>query len=41
VQGASHGRYLRTLGPEFIADVETCGTLDSRDRAFELEPGDG
>jgi len=29
VQGASQGRYLRSLGPSFAADVEFCATLDS------------
>jgi 2-phosphosulfolactate phosphatase len=37
VQGASHGRYLRALGPEFARDVEFCGELDSLDAAWELE----
>lgn len=36
VQGASHGRYLRTLGPDYAADVEICGQLDSIGRAFDL-----
>ena len=36
VQGSSHGRYLRTLGADFAADVEYCGRLDALDRAFEL-----
>ncbi len=35
VQGASHGRYLRALGPEYARDVERCGALDLLDRAFE------
>jgi len=34
VEGSSHGRYLRSLGPEFARDVEFCGTLDVVDRAF-------
>lgn len=29
VQGASQGRYLRSLGPAYAADVEFCATLDS------------
>ncbi len=36
VEGSSHGRYLRSLGPEFAADVEFCARLDAIDRAFEL-----
>ena len=36
VQGSSHGRYLRTLGPEYAADVEACCQLDSIGRAFDL-----
>lgn len=36
VQGSSHGRYLRTLGPEYAADVEICCRLDSVGQAFEL-----
>lgn len=36
VQGASHGRYLRTLGPEYAADVDYCCQLDSIGRVFEL-----
>jgi 2-phosphosulfolactate phosphatase len=39
VQGASHGRYLRTLGPDFAADVEVCCRLDSIDRVFDLGAG--
>ncbi len=35
VQGSSHGRYLRTLGPEYAADVEFCARLDSVGQAFE------
>jgi 2-phosphosulfolactate phosphatase len=33
VQGSSHGRYLRALGPAFARDVETCAALDVLDRA--------
>jgi 2-phosphosulfolactate phosphatase len=36
VQGAAHGRYLRTLGPEFARDVEFCAGLDALDQAFEF-----
>lgn len=36
VQGAAHGRYLRTLGPEFARDVDFCGDLDALDQAFEI-----
>jgi 2-phosphosulfolactate phosphatase len=36
VQGSSHGRYLRSLGPEFAADVEYCCGLDTIGSAFEI-----
>lgn len=36
VEGSSHGRYLRTLGPEFVADVAFCAGLDTLPRAFEV-----
>ncbi|HYM80256.1 MAG TPA: 2-phosphosulfolactate phosphatase [Candidatus Limnocylindria bacterium] len=36
VEGSSHGRYLRSLGPAFARDVASCAELDSIDRAFEL-----
>jgi 2-phosphosulfolactate phosphatase len=36
VQGCSHGRYLRRLGPEFARDVELCAAIDSIDAAFEF-----
>jgi len=36
VQGASHGRYLRSLGPEFARDVEFCAGLDTISQAFEV-----
>jgi 2-phosphosulfolactate phosphatase len=36
VQGCAHGRYLRSLGPEFARDVEFCGGLDVMDRAFAV-----
>jgi 2-phosphosulfolactate phosphatase len=35
VQGAAHGRYLRSLGPEFARDVEFCAGLDTISQAFE------
>ncbi len=36
VQGSSHGRELRSLGPEYARDVEFCATLDSLDRAAAI-----
>jgi 2-phosphosulfolactate phosphatase len=36
VQGSSHGRELRELGPSFARDVEFCAQLDALDRAFEV-----
>jgi 2-phosphosulfolactate phosphatase len=36
VQGCSHGRYLRRLGPEFARDVEACAELDTIAEAFEV-----
>ena len=36
VQGSSHGRELRDLGPEYARDVEFCATLDSLDRAASI-----
>uniref|UniRef100_A0A832I442 Probable 2-phosphosulfolactate phosphatase n=1 Tax=Eiseniibacteriota bacterium TaxID=2212470 RepID=A0A832I442_UNCEI len=36
VEGASHGRYLRALGPEYAADVDFCARLDVYERAFEI-----
>jgi 2-phosphosulfolactate phosphatase len=36
LQGCEHGRYLRSLGPEYAADVEACAALDALDRAFTL-----
>jgi hypothetical protein len=36
VEGSSHGRYLRTLGPQFVADVSFCARLDTVPRAFEF-----
>ena len=35
VQGSAHGRYLRSLGPEYAADVEYCARLDVIGQAFE------
>jgi len=36
VQGCSHARYLRRLGPEFARDVEFCARLDAVAAAYEL-----
>lgn len=36
IQGASHARYLRRLGPEFARDIEFCATLDEVPQAFEI-----
>ena len=36
VEGASHARYLRSLGPEAAADVEFCSRLDVIPRAFTV-----
>ena len=36
VQGSSHGRYLRRLGPEFARDVEACAQVDVIGEAFEV-----
>ena len=38
VQGAAHGRYLRSLGPEYARDVEFCAGLDTIAQAFEVRP---
>lgn len=38
VEGSSHGRYLRSLGPEFARDVELCGRLSESDTVWELGP---
>ncbi len=38
VQGSSHGRYLRALGPEFARDVDYCGGLSVLDTVWELPP---
>jgi len=36
VQGASHGRYLRSMGPGYARDVEFCAGLDTISQAFEV-----
>lgn len=36
VQGASHARYLRSLGGFFARDVEAAATLDTFDTAYEV-----
>jgi len=36
VQGASHARDLRALGPAYAADVEFCARLDTLSAAFEV-----
>lgn len=36
VEGCSHGRYLRRLGPAFARDVAFCGELDSVGTAFDV-----
>jgi 2-phosphosulfolactate phosphatase len=36
VQGASHGRYLRSLGAGYARDVEFCAGLDTVGHAFEV-----
>ena len=36
LEGSSHGRYLRALGPEFRRDVALCATLDHMDQVFEI-----
>lgn len=38
VEGCSHGRYLRSLGPEFARDVEFCSRLDAVGGSYELDP---
>lgn len=37
VEGCSHGRYLRSLGPEYARDVEFCSRLDAVGGSFELD----
>jgi 2-phosphosulfolactate phosphatase len=36
VQGSEHGRYLRSLGSAYAADVDLCARLDLIERAFEV-----
>ncbi len=36
LESAAHGRYLRALGGEFLADISRCAQLDAIDRAFEV-----
>lgn len=36
VEGASHGRELRSMGEAYVRDLDFCAELDSIDRAFEL-----
>ncbi|MBI1799935.1 MAG: 2-phosphosulfolactate phosphatase [Candidatus Eisenbacteria bacterium] len=36
VEGCSHGRYLRALGPEFARDVDFCAGLDTLPHACEF-----
>ncbi len=36
VQGSEHGRYLRSLGSAFAADVDLCARLDAVANACEL-----
>jgi len=36
LESSSHGRYLRSLGGEFLRDVERCAEIDALDRAFEV-----
>jgi len=37
VEGSSHGRYLRSLGPEYARDVEFCSRLDAVGGSYELD----
>lgn len=37
LHGAEHGRYLSSLGPAFVADVEACAVLDALDVAHRLD----
>jgi 2-phosphosulfolactate phosphatase len=41
VEGCSHGRYLRSLGPEFARDVEFCSRLDAVGGSPELDSAGG
>ncbi len=36
LQGASHGRTLRSMGPDYARDVEFCAGLDTISQAFEV-----
>jgi len=36
LEGASHGRYLRSLGGPFADDVAFCARLDTIDHAYEI-----
>jgi len=36
LEGSVHGRYLRSLGGEFLRDVARCAEIDVLDRAFEV-----
>jgi len=36
VQGSEHGRYLRSLGSAYAADVDLCARLDVIERTFEV-----
>lgn len=37
VEGCSHGRYLRSLGPEYARDVAFCSRLDAVGGSYELD----
>lgn len=37
VEGASHGRYLRSLGADFARDVAFCAAFDTVGGSFELD----
>jgi len=37
VEGCSHARYLRSLGPEYARDVEFCSRVDAVGGSFELD----
>ena len=36
LEGCSHGRYLRRLGPEYRRDLDWCARVDALDRADEV-----
>jgi 2-phosphosulfolactate phosphatase len=36
VQGSTHGRELRLMGPPYARDVEFCAELDALDQAFDV-----